>query len=115
MIQPGYSGSRNLRFVWLAFALLIARPVAADVPDTERLLRPPAVPLVTHDPYFSVWSMSDRLTDDWSRHWTGRIQALCGMVRIDGKAFRFAGPQPATVPPLPQKHLSLTPTRTTYS
>src|SRR5207245_2570814 len=33
----------------------------------------------------------------------------------DGKPYRFAGPQPATVPPLKQTRLSLTPTRTTYT
>jgi hypothetical protein len=55
------------------------------------LRRPPAIPLVTHDPYTSVWCCADRLTDDWSRHWTGTKMALYVVVRIDGVAFRLLG------------------------
>lgn len=51
----------------------------------------PAIPLVTIDPYTSIWSMADRLTDDWPRHWTGTKMALFGVVRVDGTPYRFMG------------------------
>ncbi len=79
-----------------------------------KTFRPPAVPLVVHDPYFSIWSCADKLTDDWPRHWTGRINALCSMVRIDGKPYRLMGPQPADVPAMKQKRLLVLPTHTIY-
>ena len=99
-------------------ASILALPFAAAQAQTQERsnapLRPPAVPLVTHDPYFSVWSTNDRLTHDWSRHWTGTTHPMCGMARVDGKAYRFMGLWRDT-DPMEQKALAVTPTRTTYT
>lgn len=54
-------------------------------------LRAPAVPLVTVDPYFSIWSTGDRLFDDHTRHWTGARMGMVGLARIDGRVWRFCG------------------------
>lgn len=78
-------------------------------------LRPPAVPLVTCDPYFSIWSPADKLTDANSTHWTGAPQRLVSLARIDGRAFRLMGREPADTPSLPQIDLKVLPTRTIYT
>ena len=54
-------------------------------------IRPPAYPLITVDPYFSVWSMADKANADATRHWTGTSHDLQGIVRVDGKAYYFLG------------------------
>ena len=90
--------------VWL---LLAAAPVAAQ--------RPPAVPLVVNDPYFSIWSMADQLYADPTRHWTGTSHSLSSIVRIDGSAYRIMGAERNdTLPVLPQRSLAVQPAQTAY-
>ncbi len=51
----------------------------------------PAYPLITCDPYFSVWSMSDTLNGDFTRHWTGKQQSMTGLIKVDGITKVFMG------------------------
>jgi Domain of unknown function (DUF4965)/Domain of unknown function (DUF5127)/Domain of unknown function (DUF1793)/Domain of unknown function (DUF4964) len=76
--------------------------------------RPPAVPLVVVDPYFSIWSFANHLTYDSTRHWTGARMTMQSIVRVDGKAYRIMGEEPRVVAPASQISLRVFPTRTVY-
>jgi hypothetical protein len=53
--------------------------------------RLPAYPLITHDPYFSVWSTTDNLNEGVTKHWTGAAQSFTGYLQVDGSLYRFLG------------------------
>ncbi|HEX8984340.1 MAG TPA: DUF4965 domain-containing protein, partial [Bryobacteraceae bacterium] len=91
----------------LTVCVLASLSLAAD-------LRPPAVPLVAHDPYFSVWSMTTALNADTTRHWTGTEQPLSALVRVDGRPYRVMGSEPRNAPALAQSDVTVLPTRTIY-
>jgi hypothetical protein len=93
----------------LAVDLRVSRADGADA-----AFRPPAVPLVASDPYLSIWSEADHLTDKNTVHWTGRQHSLKTLIRIDGKAYRLMGADPATVPAFPQVGVQVLPTRSIY-
>ena len=78
-------------------------------------LRAPAYPLITIDPYFNVWSQSDRLTDTDTVHWTNRPNIISAVATIDGKDYRVIGAYGSeTVPAMKQVSVDCSAFSTTY-
>ncbi len=82
---------RTFLFLILYFLFLI---------PFSQVTKAPAYPLITHDPYFSIWSFGDKLNESATRHWTGKDHSIVGIIRVDGKAYNFLG-----LPEMPEKNI----------
>ena len=56
-----------------------------------QVAKAPAYPLITHSPYFSIWSFSDTLNKQNTKHWTGTENALYGEIKVDGITYSLIG------------------------
>jgi len=98
--------------VFLSAAILPAQQVVQH--------RPPAVPLIANDPYFSLWSMADQLTGAPTKHWSEAAQPMTGLIRVDGHPYRWMGERPrrsAALPDIPamqQDAVQITPLHSRY-
>ena len=88
--------------------------IGATLVARAETLRPPAVPLVAFNPYLSVWSDADTLTERNTMHWTHREHPLASLIRVDGKTYRLMGAEPKNVPAFTQVSLQVLPTRSRY-
>ena len=89
--------------------------------NTENIkkgFRPAAVPLITVDPYFSIWSGSDNLYSTPTKHWTDKPMPMVTGIRRKGIVYNVASSMkdmtPTTVR-IPQTNLKITPLSTEYT
>ena len=95
--------------------LNLAKMAALAALPAVAAFRPPAVPLVSCDPFFSVWSAADTLTEKETTHWTGAKQPISVTLEADGKTWRLCGLEPQSVPALPQTGVEVRPLQTIYT
>lgn len=83
MVQSFYQGIRLC--LLLVFVILGARN------SYSQDQKAPSYPLITHTPYFSIWSNTDQLNESVTTHWSGAEQSLVGIIKVDGRFYRFLG------------------------
>lgn len=76
--------------------------------------RAASIPLITHDPFFSIWSPADHLYDCDPCHWSGAKQQMRGVLSVDGTPFCFLGAR-KDMDVIKQTAVELTATATTYT
>lgn len=91
--------------------LLAACLALSGAQTTMTPIRPPAVPLIAHDPYFSIWSPSEKLAEADTQHWTGGADRILITATVDGKEFRLVGKEGGPEQAMEQTGLTILPTR----
>jgi len=77
-------GKKGRLFITISFQLSV-------IISFSQVNKAPAYPLAVHDPYFSIWSFSDKLNESTTKHWTGKDHSLIGLLSVDGKLYKFLG------------------------
>ena len=81
-------------------------------------LRPAATPLITVDPFFSVWSTDDALYGGKTEHWSGRPFPIVAGIYIDERFYSVAAfdeNDKAISKRIYQTDLAVTPTSSAYT
>lgn len=78
-----------------------------------KIKRAGSIPLVLHDPFFSVWSSADNLYDADTVHWCGAKHTLRGYIKVNDAFYCFLGNKEYNSA-LPQKSVDVTATATEY-
>ena len=84
MIIKKIMGKKGRLFITISFQLSV-------IISFSQVNKAPAYPLAVHDPYFSIWSFSDKLNESTTKHWTGKDHSLIGLLSVDGKLYKFLG------------------------
>lgn len=108
-----YSGKNNTQFL-IKSLIFLSIFTSGFLFAQSTITRPPAIPLINADPYFSIWSFADNPANDLTRHWTGKIMSVCSMIKIDGKTYRLIGDNISSLPALNLKQTIINPTQTIY-
>ncbi len=78
----------------------------------NKITKLPALPLITHDPFFSIWDANETPTAGQTTHWTGLPAGLTGTVVIDGVQRKFLGK--GGRPAMTRTEVNITPLSTEY-
>ncbi len=78
-------------------------------------LRAPSYPLITVDPYFSVWSSADKLNEKNTVHWTDYDNVISAIATVDGQKFRVMSAYDESIPPMTQTSVDMTAFSTVYT